>query len=50
MNPPDLLPVEAVAVKLPTFDPTDPELWFIQCEVRFRNKNVKKDQIKYTMW
>ena len=39
--------IEMVAVKLPTFDPIDPELWFDQCETLFGIKNVATDQTKY---
>ena len=38
--------VESVAIKLPTFDPMDPELWFVQCEAQFALKNVTVDQTK----
>ena len=36
--------VESVAINIPTFDPIDPELWFIQCEAQFALKNVMVDR------
>ena len=32
----------AVSVKLPAFDPEDPEIWFIQAENQFRLKKITK--------
>ena len=36
-----------VVIKLPMFDPLNPELWFVQCEAQFELKNVTVDQSKY---
>ena len=39
--------VESVVIKLPMFDPLNPELWFVQCEAQFELKNVTVDQSKH---
>ena len=39
--------IESVVIKFSAFNPIDPELWFIQCEAQFAQKNVTVDQTKY---
>ena len=39
--------VQAVAVKVPTFWPTRPEVWFSLLESQFATKNITADHTKY---
>ena len=39
--------VQAVAVKVPTFWPTRPEVWFSLLESQFATKNITADDTKY---
>ena len=39
--------VQAVAVKVPTFWPTRPEVWFFLLESQFTTKNITADDTKY---
>ncbi len=45
--PPPTVNVNAVAVKLPEFWPTDPQTWFHQAEAAFRRSNVTVSYRKY---
>ena len=39
--------VQVVAVKVPTFWPTRPEVWFSPLEYQFATKNITADDTKY---
>lgn len=39
--------VSAVAIKLPPFWTTQPEVWFVQCEAQFTLRNVSSQETKF---
>jgi len=39
--------VQAVSLKLPTFWPEQPQVWFVQAEAQFNLRNITADDTKY---
>jgi hypothetical protein len=43
-------PVAHVAVKLPTFWTTDPDMWFFQAECSFNRSRITTSYTKFSTW
>ena len=42
-----MMNIDAISIKLPTFRPAQPQIWFTQAEAQFHLRNIKTDETKY---